>query len=271
MNKYINLLLQIQDLEIARRESTVLHAGQDHTKIRKQLDKNIRGLVVTLPEDIATIHERISANYDLCTVPMLNGTCSGCFMRLPIGIAGKVKNDSQWVSCPTCNRFLYQDYLLEHPSDNHLRYKGVARFSSLDLMFPNIQAKQKHEAITEIARKTTAAGFVEDEEVFIASLLEREEVVSTAVGSGLAFPHARGMRACGLTLAIGTSPTGIDFGEGETVHLMLVSAVPLQTSMFYIELVSKLARYFSKPENVQRLLECDHAEDMWKLFVKIGK
>jgi len=270
MNKYINLLLQIQDLEIARRESLVLHADQNHGKVRERLGEHIGGLIAGLPQDVAEIHERIRAHYDLFVVPMLNDTCTGCFMRLPVGIVGKVKSDSQWVSCPTCNRFLYHDYLLEHPTDDHLRYKGVARFSSLDLMFPRIKAKDKASAIAEIARKTAATGFVEDEAAFVGALLEREEVVSTAVGSGLAFPHARGVRACGLTLAVGTSPGGIDFGEGEKAHLLFVSAVPLQTSMFYIELVSKLARYFSKPESVQRMLEAD-AEAMWKILVKIGK
>lgn len=271
MNKYINLLLQIQDLEIARRESLVLHADQNHTKVREQMGESIHELVATLPADVAEIHERIRTHYDLCVVPMLKETCAGCFMRLPVGIVGKVKNDHQWVSCPTCNRFLYHDYLLEHPTDDHLRYKGVARFSSLDLMFPKIKAKDKDGAITEIARQTVATGFVEDEQAFVDGLLEREEIVSTAVGSGLAFPHARGVRACGLTLAVGASSGGIDFGEGEKVHLMFVSAVPLQTSMFYIELVSKLARYFSRPEGIQRMLECGNAEEMWKILVKIGK
>jgi mannitol/fructose-specific phosphotransferase system IIA component (Ntr-type) len=271
MNKYINLLLQVQDLEIARRESLVLHADQNHTKVRERLGEHIGGLIAGLPRDVAEIHERIRAHYDLFVVPMLKETCTGCFMRLPVGIVGKVKNDNQWVSCPTCNRFLYHDYLLDHPTDDHLRYKGVARFSSQDLMFPRIKAKDKAAAISEIARRTVATGFVEDEETFAEGLLEREEVVSTAVGSGLAFPHARGVRACGLTLAVGTSPGGIDFGEGEKVHLLFVSAVPLQTSMFYIELVSKLARYFSKPESIQRMLECADAEEMWKILVKIGK
>jgi len=273
MNRHINLLLQIQDLEIALHENEVLHKDKNHTVIRERLRESIAGLIKNLPSEITAITERISGRYDIWVSPMVNDSCTGCYMKLPVGITNEVKSDHQWVCCPNCNRFLYFDYLIERPpeQEQHLHYKGVAKFSSPELMFPEIQAEEKEVAIAEIGKKSVATGFVESETAFMNGLIEREGLVSTAVGHNIAFPHARGVRACGLTLAVGISAEGIDFGEGEKVFLIFVSAVPTQTSMFYIELVSKLARYFDKAENLQKMRNCQTPDEMWKLMVKIGK
>lgn len=271
MNKYINELLQIQDMSFVLHENDILHKDKGtEESISAKLEKNISEMRDILPPEVCAEYDRIADRYEIFVVPMINDTCTGCFMKLPVGVASNVKNTSQCISCPSCHRFLYEDFQTERPEDN-FHYKGVARFSSVDLMVPKMSAKTHADALTEIASLTGEAGFVEDGEAFGEALLQREALASTAVGSGLAFPHARGIRACGMTLAVGVSKKGIDFGDGEKVNLVFASAVPTQTSMFYMELVSKIARYFGKPENVQKMIECETADEMWKIFVKIGK
>lgn len=271
MNKYINELLQIQDMLFVLHENDILHKDKGtEASISAKLEKNIRGMRDILPSNIAAEYDRIAERYGIFVVPMMNETCMGCFMKLPVGVANNVKNNSKCLNCPSCHRFLYEDYQTERPEDN-FHYKGVARFSSLDLMIPALKATNHADALTEIAKISGETGFVENSNNFAEALLQREALASTAVGSGIAFPHARGIRACGMTLTVGISQKGIDFGDGEKVNLIFASAVPTQTSMFYMELVSKIARYFGKPDNVQKMLECKTPEEMWKIFVKIGK
>ncbi|MCX6983812.1 MAG: PTS sugar transporter subunit IIA, partial [Lentisphaerae bacterium] len=148
---------------------------------------------------------------------------------------------------------------------------GVARFSSLDLMLPQIKAKTKEEVIGIIGKHCAEKGFVENDDTFVKALLKREALISTAVGSGIAFPHARGFKACGLTLAVGTVKPGTIKENGDSPSIFFVSAVPTQTSFFYIELISKLANYFGKDENRKKFLSCSKPEDMWKILVQIGK
>ena len=271
MNKHINQLLQIQDMLFVLHRNDILHKTKGiEEDISAELKDNVRDMKKSLPREIAKEVDRITDKYDIFVLPMINDTCMGCFMKLPIGIANNVKNTSQCITCPSCHRFLYEDFQIKRP-DNNFHYKGVARFSSVNLMFPEIKATNHYDAITEIAGLTTKAGFVENSDIFTEALLKREALLSTAVGSRIAFPHARGIRACGLTVAVGVSKDGIDFGDDEIVNLLFLSAVPTQTSMFYMELVSKLARYFGKPENTQKMLKSKTANEMWKIFVKIGK
>ena len=271
MNKQINQLLQIQDMMFVLHENNILHKDKNtEESVTAKLKLNIKKMEETLPSDISREVDRIADKYGIFVIPMMNDTCMGCFMKLPVGVASNVKNTTRCISCPSCHRFLYEDFQTERPDDN-FHYKGVARFSSKDLMFPEIKADNHADAITEIAQATGETGFVESGDNFAEALLQREALASTAVGSGVAFPHARGIRACGMTLAVGVSKKGIDFGDGEEVNLLFLSAVPTQTSMFYMELVSKIARYFGKPENVQKMINCNTADEMWKIFVKIGK
>lgn len=271
MNKYINELLQIQDMSFILHENDIIHKDKGtEESISAKLEKNIEEMREILPGDVCAEFDRIADRYDVFVVPMINDTCTGCFLKLPVGVASNVKNTSNCISCPSCHRFLYEDFLTERPEGN-LHYKGVARFSAIELMIPELQADNHADALTEIGQLTGTTGFVEDGDAFSEALLQREALASTAVGSGIAFPHARGVRACGITLAVGVSKKGIDFGDGENVNLIFASAVPTQTSMFYMELVSKIARYFGKPENVQKMVDCETADAMWKIFVKIGK
>ena len=271
MNRHINELLQIQDMLFILRENDILHKRKkSEDQISATVKKNIIAMEELLPNDIKNEYKRISARYDVFVMPMINDACTGCFMKLPVGVASNVKNTSLYVSCPNCHRFLYEDSITDRPQDNK-HYKGVARFSAQELMIPTLQSNSHEGALQEIAKICTKHKFVEDEEVFAETVLNREAMSSTAVGSGIAFPHARGIKACGLTLAVALSKDGIDFGGDEKVNLIFMSAVPLQTSIFYLELVSKLARYYGKIKNVEKMLECTTPEEMWKLFVKVGK
>ena len=271
MNKYINELLQIQDMHFVLKENEIF---QKDKKVKKSistiLKSNIEEMVQLLPHDIKNEYNRIVGRYELFVMPMINDACTGCYMKLPVGIASNVKNTNLCISCSNCHRFLFEDFLTDRPQDN-FHYKGVARFSAIELMIPELKATTYVDALKEMAAECGKAGFVENTEHFIEAVLEREALSSTAVGSGLAFPHARGVRACGLTLAVGMSKEGIDFCADEKVNLICMSAVPLQTSMFYLELVSKLARYYARKNNISKMLAATTPEEMWKLFVKIGK
>ena len=268
MNKYINQLLQIQDLTLALQVNDLIQKDKAPSET---IETDIAEMKKSLPGDIQRELERISKKYELYVVPMLNDACTGCFIKLPVGVANNVKDPEQYIVCPNCHRFLYYEEKPFERPDNNFHYKGVARFSSTTLMFPSIKSATHFDAIKEVGNLIGESGFVKSGEEFSNALVEREALCSTAVGSGIAFPHVRGIQACGLTLAMAMAPDGIDFGDGEMVNIMLVSAVPTQTSVFYMELVSKLVRYFSKKENVEKVMACKTPEEMWKIFVTIGR
>jgi mannitol/fructose-specific phosphotransferase system IIA component (Ntr-type) len=274
MNKYINMLLQIQELEIILKEKHILTETQEQKdSVLRELRQDIQGLKQNIPFDIMSFFDRVFSKHGLAVCPMINSVCTGCSMKLPIGIANNILSSQNCVACPNCGRYLFCDEQLPNrPGAELKQYKGIVRFSSPDLMFPNIKAKTKEDVIKFLAKKTFEAGFVENADQFTDALLKRESIVSTAVGAGISFPHARGVKACGLTLAVGTVANPIkEDGFDDGLRIFFMSAVPLCSSVFYLELISKLANYFAKNNAREKLLNAGTPNELWKIMALIGR
>jgi len=268
------MLLQIQELETVLKEGSIISPENKRSeKSLAELKADIKTLKQDIPFDIVSSFERLLSKYGIAVCPMVNSKCTGCSMKIPIGIANSVLSDKNIIACPNCGRYLFPDeeYKGRDEAENK-QYKGIARFSSLELMFPKLEVKTKEEAIEIIAKKTAETGFVEDAKEFTDALIRRESLISTTVEKGIAFPHARGVKACGLTLAIGTLAKPIkENGFEAPLTTLFVSAVPVCASMFYIELVSKLANYFANDRNMAKLIKAKTPEEIWKIIVLIGR
>lgn len=82
------------------------------------------------------------------------------------------------------------------------------------------------------------------------ALHERESVASTAIGHGVAIPHARtkahdAVRGAFLRLAY-----PVDFGAGDDmpVDLVFAMSVPEHSTQLHLQTLSELAEYFTNPE-----------------------
>ena len=80
-------------------------------------------------------------------------------------------------------------------------------------------------------------------EKFIGQVLAREESMSTLVGNGVAFPHARTDLVSEIVLGIGRSATGVEYGkDGARAQLIFLLAVPIRMVTNYLVCVGALAR-----------------------------
>lgn len=269
-NDSIEKLIKIQDFLFMLKENDIIQKNKEtHSSISAILNKEILKIQKSLPGGIVANYDRIAKKYGSFVVPMVNETCTSCFMKLPIGLANDVKNPSKCIACPSCNLFLFEDYQIPSPENNYPN-KGVARFSSINLMVPELKGKKYTEVIAELAKVTGQAGFVEKGDDFKKELLYRENFSSTTTDVGIAFPSARGTKGVGLTLTFGISPEGIEVGEGKLVHLFFVFSVPHQNSVFFLEILSTLNQYFRKKTNFDKALACRSPEAMWKILMNVG-
>ena len=118
-----------------------------------------------------------------------------------------------------------------------------------------------------------AEGFVEGAAKLVELALRREAILSTAVDHGLAVPHVRGVEGGGLTLAVGISRKGVEFGDPEQklTHLVFFIVIPTAASAFYLKLLAGLAETFVKVDNRKAVMVCKDAETLWKTLVKVTR
>ena len=112
--------------------------------------------------------------------------------------------------------------------------------------------------------------FISNADNLISAAMEREKVLSTAMDGDVAFPHVRGVEGGALTLAMGVSKEGIDW-DGEKVHFVFLSAIPVAVSAFYLKLIAGIAQRFTKKDVRSAALAAKDSKSLWKALSKATK
>ena len=274
MHPKINHLIQLQELSLIRTEQK----AHRHGHRLDELDASVKSLTEQLPADIQGLVGRMQKRDPIIIVPMSNGICTGCGMRIPTSLVQSVKVSEHIQVCPICTRILYyQEGLPRHigaaPRRGDPRKVGIARFSAPGLMIPKLQASTREEAILEMADCMQEQGFVDHASKLVEAALRRESIVSTAVDHGLAFPHVRGVEGGGLTLGLGISSKGIKFdGHDKTLtRIVFFLVIPTAASAFYLKLLAGLAETFSDADARKALMAEENPDKLWKVLVKLTK
>lgn len=116
MNSQLEALLEIQDLKAQRRELNSASAGRQVEEevfnisvedALGHLDEKIEEMENALPPPVRGRYARISARYDRPVVPVIRGTCYGCFVSIPTAVASDAGRNAELLHCDHCGRFLY--------------------------------------------------------------------------------------------------------------------------------------------------------------------
>jgi mannitol/fructose-specific phosphotransferase system IIA component (Ntr-type) len=274
MHSAANHLIQLQELILIRDEQKV--AGGTHHL--EQLDNSIRTMTAELHSDVRVQFEKLLKKDRVVIVPVYDGICAACGMRLPISLVQSVRVARDVHMCPNCARLLFYPESAPRRLGKPVRRLdppkiGISRFTSHTLMIPKLEAETKDDVIKELAGKLQTEEFVDKADRLVEEALRREAMISTGMGHGLAFPHVRGVEGGGLTLALGISHKGViwNTGENETVKIVFFIVIPTAASAFYLKLLAGLSETFSKPEARKLLMAEKDPEKLWKTLAKITR
>lgn len=116
----------------------------------------------------------------------------------------------------------------------------------VDLLKPeaiklNQSLSDKSEAIEKLIELHASVGNISDRDSFRKEILKREELSSTAVGNGIAIPHAKSEAVASPGLAAITAPNGVDYGapDGKPSDILFMIAAPLDGDL-HLEVLSRL-------------------------------
>ncbi len=274
MHPVANHLIQLQEMILIRDEQKV-HGVNDHLE---RLDTNISAMSSELKGDVKTDFGRLLKKDRIVIVPVADGVCAACGMRLPISLVQAVRIGRDIHSCPNCARMLYfpevkAKRLAKAPRRTDPKKVGISRFTSHTLMIPRLESSDPEGAIRELAYKMEYEGFVDKADPLVEEALRREALISTAVAHGLAFPHVRGVEGGGLTLALGVSPKGIRFAEGNKnlTKIVFFMVIPTAASAFYLKLLAGLAETFMKADVRKAIIAEKDPEKLWKALTKVTR
>lgn len=127
----------------------------------------------------------------------------------------------------------------------------------------NRPRQTKEEVIRDMGRVLHESGYVTER--YTEAMLKKEEVFNTAIGNKLAIPHGvEGMTGEILNagIAIFTYPDGVDWGNGQTVNLVIGIA---SVGDEHLETLSKIATTCSSEAEVAKILKMD-VDEVYGLF-----
>jgi len=268
----IKHLIQLQDLIVARAQQ---QASMPKARL-EQLDKSITTLAGELPVELKSHFNRLLQKSIEAIVPITGDNCSGCGYALTKTMVNSIHGGDELNRCPNCTRILYSPDVPLTRNSPRRRWgdpvkRGIERFSAPELMVVSLKGTTREDVLLEMCNNLREQGYIESCDDLHDAALRREAIVSTAVEHGIAFPHVRGVEGGGLTLTLGISKKGVDFGGTTKTKIFFYMVIPTAASAFYLKLLSGLTQSFSTKAARDALLAAKTPEELWKILVKATK
>lgn len=108
--------------------------------------------------------------------------------------------------------------------------------------------------LVELAASGRNSGAVE---AMLTAVRDREQVLSTGIGGGVAIPHGKTPHVEQLVLAAGVAADAIDFDalDGQPVHLFFLLLGPESASGAHVKTLSRISRLLRRTQLRAELLQ----------------
>lgn len=133
-----------------------------------------------------------------------------------------------------------------------------------------VRVDSKDAAINYLVDLHARVGNITDKAVFKEGIVKREESGSTAIGEGIAIPHAKNKAVTKAGLAAMTVPEGVDYDslDGQPTNLIFMIAAPEGGSDVHLEVLSRLSMLLIDEDFRKELLASKNVDEFLKVCDK---
>lgn len=127
-----------------------------------------------------------------------------------------------------------------------------------------IEARDKESLIGSVIDLIAADPAVENLKDIKIAILEREKIMSTGVGKGLALPHAKTKAVSGVVAALVTTAQPIDFDalDNEPVSIVFLLVGKPDAKSQHVRILSRVSRMMNTDETRNRILAANTGEEL---------
>lgn len=145
-----------------------------------------------------------------------------------------------------------------------MRIKDLLKAEGIKL---GATATSKENAIDQLVDLQDASGNISDKSKYKEAILAREAESTTAMGDGIAIPHAKTAAAKRAGLVAMTVPDGVDYEapDGEPSDLFFMIAAPEGANNVHLEVLSRLAEMLMDDDFTDNLRAAKTPEEFLKI------
>lgn len=132
----------------------------------------------------------------------------------------------------------------------------------------DLQATTKEDVIDEMINVLEKGNIINDRKEFRKEIMDREALCSTAVGQGIAIPHARTQAVNTPRVAVGISKEGFDYQapDNQKCHLIFMIATCKNDGDLHLKTLAQLSKKLMHEDFVQELLNTNSKQKLVTLL-----
>jgi nitrogen PTS system EIIA component len=123
-----------------------------------------------------------------------------------------------------------------------------------EAVIPNLAAKSKKQVLQDLAEQAARLTKLQARDIF-ETLLQRERLGSTAVGRGIAIPHAQvaGLQCIVSVFARLQPPIDFEAPDEEPVDLVFLLLAPEHAGADHLKALARVSRLLRQPQSIEML------------------
>jgi mannitol/fructose-specific phosphotransferase system IIA component (Ntr-type) len=127
-----------------------------------------------------------------------------------------------------------------------------------------LQADSKDGVLRELVEVITA-GLVDEPDEVLRAVREREAVLSTGIGNGVAIPHGKSSLVPDLVMAAGRTAAPVEFDslDSQPVQLLFMLIGPESAAGPHIKALSRISRLIRKDSIRNQLINAKTAQEFY--------
>jgi PTS system nitrogen regulatory IIA component len=146
----------------------------------------------------------------------------------------------------------------------------ITDFLTAETVMPALTAREKSDALREMAKRLVGRHAELDEKKVLEVLLERERISTTAIGEGVAIPHGK---LPGVERVVGVfarSREGVDFAslDGAPTHLFFLLIAPENAAADHLKALARISRLLKDPAFRNRLIDGKTRDEIFEIIAQ---
>ncbi len=140
-------------------------------------------------------------------------------------------------------------------------------FTEEDIL-EDIPGNTKEEILSNLVDTLVAKGKLPSREPYFTSLMKRETLGTTAVGDGIAIPHARVKDLDSLLIAVVRFKKGVGFGslDNAPVYLLFLVLAPEESTEIHLRALARIVALLKEAEVKEKLLKAQSPQEIYQIL-----
>lgn len=133
-----------------------------------------------------------------------------------------------------------------------------------------LEHSKKNEIIEEMVDVLHQNKKIQDRDKIVKALFEREELMSTGVGDGVAIPHAKAEGVERISAAFGITKDDVDFQslDSRPVRLVFLLVGPVNQPGPHLKALSRISRLMHQADFRSKLLKSQQADEALNIILE---